>query len=135
MLRTILRSTKVRHSSVTIELARAMELSVVGDTSIGDEPGSNANDDEGNSDSSSCPDESTNAKLCRYGVNSFKVPSKCDKCGAIVRRDVMMRHQKTAKCKARVHHAEKNQGKSMHKKVQMKMTKGTKATARQLQRR
>ena len=131
LLKTISWSTKVRHSSVTIELAKVME-SV--DDNI-DEPGSrtNENDDEG--DDNEGNDDSTN-KRCRYGVKCFKVPAKCDKCGAVVRRDVLMRHQQTDKCKATALDMEKKkkQGKSM-KKVQTKTTKKTKATARQSQRR
>ena len=100
------------------------------DDNNGDEPGSSANDDEGNKYSY---DDITN-KCCRYGVKSFKMPSHCDKCGAIVRRDVLTRHQKTAKGKAGALEVKKKKhGKSM-KKVQMKTT--TRETkARQLQRR
>ena len=102
------------------------------DDNNGDEPGSSTNDDEGNKYSY---DDITN-KCCRDGVKSFKMPSHCDKCGAIVRRDVLTRHQKEAKGKAgalEVKQKKKKQGKIM-KKVQMKTT--TKETkARQLQRR
>ena len=102
------------------------------DDNNGDEPGSSTNDDEGNKYSY---DDITN-KCCRYGIKSCKMPSHCDKCGAIVRWDVLTRHQKTAKGKAgALEVRKKKQGKSMNKVHMQTTTKETEATARQLQRR
>ena len=99
----------------------------------------NENDDnEGDDNEGNDDDSTTNNKRCRYGVKCFRVPAKCDKCGSVVRRDVLKRHQQTDKCKAAARKKKKKkkkkQGKSMNK-VLTKTTKKTKATARQSQRR
>ena len=135
LLKTISRSTKVRHTSITIELAKVMEA--VEDNM--EEPVSSTienDDNEGGDNEGNDDDSTTNKKRCRHGVQCFKVPAKCVKCGPVVRRDVLKRHQQTDKCKAaaRKKWKKKKQGKSMNK-VLTKTTKKTKATARQSQRR
>ena len=134
LLKTISRSTKVRHTSITIELAKVMEA--VDDNMEEPVSSTNENDDNDGDDNEGNDDDSTtNNKRCRYGVKCFKVPAKCDKCGSVVRRDVLKRHQQTDKCKAAARKKKKKkQGKSMNK-VLTKTTKKTKATARESQRR
>ena len=62
----------------------------------------------------------------------------CDKCGATVRRDVIMRHQQTAKCKAVIRQKKKmvlqNKKKATEKLGETLMTE-TKVAARKSKRR
>ena len=132
LLQTITETTCVRHSSVTIGLAMAMES--VGDHS--EEQGSSTNDenDNGGDDNSEVNDGSRSKKKPRH----CKVPWMCDKCGATVRRDVIMRHQQTAKCKAVVRQKKKmvlqNKKQATEKLGETLMTE-TKVAARKSKRR